>query len=62
VRSQNIVSKRFIHGVLALRAIAFVAGTSFASTASPQADNQSKPSALSLKIDESPLQRDQNLV
>jgi serine protease Do len=55
----KVASKRFIHGVLALGVIAFIAGTSFASI--PQADNQSKPSALNLKIDESPLQPGQNL-
>jgi serine protease Do len=57
---RKISSKRFIHGVLALGAIAFIAGTSFALISPPQADNPSKPSALRLKIDESPL-RDQSL-
>ena len=58
---KKVVSKRFIYRVLGAGTIAFIAGTSFASTSPPQADNQSKPSALSLKIDESPLQRDQSL-
>ncbi|MGA8478891.1 MAG: Do family serine endopeptidase [Chthoniobacterales bacterium] len=58
---KKVVSKRFIYRVLGAGTIAFIAGTSFASTVSPQADNPSKPSALSLKIDESPLQRDQSL-
>ena len=55
---KKVVSKRFIHGVLALGTIA---STSFALISPPQADNQSNPSALSLKIDESPLRLDQSL-
>jgi hypothetical protein len=58
---RRVASKRFIHGVLPLGAIAFIASPSIASIPPSQADNQSKPSALSLKIDESPLQPDQNL-
>jgi serine protease Do len=58
---RRVASERFIHRVLALGAIAFTASTSFASIPPSQADNQSKPSPLNLKIDESPLQPDQNL-
>ena len=57
---RKAASKRFIHGMSALGAIALIAGTSFALTSRPQADNQSKPSALRLEIGESPL-RDQSL-
>jgi serine protease Do len=58
---KKFVSKRFIHGVLPVAAIAFIAAKSFALTSPPQTDNQSKASALSLKLDESPLPRDQSL-
>jgi serine protease Do len=58
---RKVASKSFIHGVLAFGAIAFIAGTSFASIPLAPADNRSKPSALSLKIDENPLQSDESL-
>jgi serine protease Do len=58
---KKLVSKSFIRSVLPVAAIAFIAGKSFALTSPPQTDNQSKSSALSLKLDESPLPRDQSL-
>jgi serine protease Do len=57
----KVGSKRFIQGVSAIGAIATIASTSFALYSPLQTDNQSKPSPLALKIDESPLQRDQSL-
>jgi serine protease Do len=58
---KKFVSKSFIRGVLSVAAIAFIAGKSLALTSPPQTDNQSKSSALSLKLDESPLPHDQSL-
>jgi serine protease Do len=58
---KKFVSKSFIRGVLSVAAIAFIASKSLALTSPPQTDNQSKSSALSLKLDESPLPHDQSL-
>ena len=58
---KKVVPKRFLHGVSAVGTIAFIASTPFALTSLPQVDNLSKPSPLSLKIDESPLQCGQSL-
>jgi serine protease Do len=58
---KKFVSKSFIRGVLPVAAIAFIAGKSLALTSPAQTDNQSKSSALSLKLDESPLPHDQSL-
>jgi serine protease Do len=57
----KVGSKRFIQGVSAIGAIATIASTSFALSSPLRADSQSKPSPLELRIDESPLQRDQSL-
>jgi serine protease Do len=58
---KKVVPKRFLHGVSAVGTIAFIASTPLSLNSSPRVDNLSKPSPLSLKIDESSLQRDESL-
>jgi serine protease Do len=54
-------SKHLIHSGLVLGGIAFIASASFALTSLTQPNNQTKQSGLNLKLDESPLQRNQGL-
>ena len=56
-----MASKRIIHHALVLGGAAFIASTSLALNSAPSADTHSKNSALKLKIDESPLNSDQDL-
>ena len=58
---KKVVSKHLIHCGLVLGRIVFIAGASFALTSPGATDNQVKQSTLNLKVDESPLQRDQGL-
>src|SRR6516165_10504882 len=58
---KRMASKRIIHHALVLGGAAFIASTSLALNSAPSADTQSKNSALKLKIDESPLNSDQDL-
>src|SRR6516165_6044149 len=57
---KRMASKRIIHHALVLGGAAFIASTSLALNSAPSADTQSKNSALKLKIDESPLNSDQD--
>ena len=58
---KKLASKRIIHCPLLLGGAAFIAGTSLALSSTASAGNQSKNSALNLKIDESPLNADRDL-
>ena len=58
---KRMASKRIIHHALVLGGAAFIASTSLALNSAPSADTHSKNSALKLKIDESPLNSDQDL-
>jgi len=58
---KRMASKRIIHHALVLGGVASIASTSLALNSPPSADTQSKNSALKLKIDESPLNSDQDL-
>ncbi|MGA8657599.1 MAG: hypothetical protein WB586_15755 [Chthoniobacterales bacterium] len=58
---KKIFSSPLIQSALALAGIALIAGTPFAPITRAYADDHFKPSALNLKVDESPLHRDQGL-
>src|SRR6516165_7851135 len=60
-RMKRMASKRIVHHALVLGGAAFIASTSFAQNFPPSADTQSKNSALESKIDEPPLNSDQDL-
>jgi serine protease Do len=58
---KRLASKLIIHRALVLGGAACIASTSLALNSTASADDQSKNSALNLKIDESPLNSDQDL-